>query len=387
MQISPAFLLTTLTALASLAFSPAHAAGPLADREAWQNLQTFDARQAFEVYGPPTLENAALYSEETVLWLDIVGNFEDVADDEDEFAFVAEAFSVPVSEFRPSSLRVSEEASDDVFADDPLPDETDSTSVYVNAIRPSFLPGPPLKPRKLEDVKLGEGAMPALFKPVEPPKPDSGGADTPAAAGTAKSETKSATAGGAKVPAAAGAAKAQGKATAGTGDNAAEDKEPPAGSINAPAKPVMLSTDEETLGALRQAVKDLGLEKQLNFEATTGGASQALARMSDEEMAGITQANKQKLTTTTASVMEAPRETVKEVPEKAAATEEKAPAAAKKVNAQAKPKKSKKPPVKRKKKRPVKIQTETAPTGSEAEPRPVKTEAASQPEKQAEENP
>lgn len=259
----------------------------------WQDVGDYEGRRAFEVYGPPLPEDADKARGETQLYLDMLANFNDVSEDEDEFGFVAEAFSVPVDAFRPESLRATTGNEGDVFDDDPLPMGLQSSSIYVDAVRLSFLPGPALKPRDIDEVSLGNNRRKALFaeqiqksqapeqKVVEeeaaplPPLPKkkkalaidgpetmararrgpvAGGNNLPPVGGTPYqfSGQQSLPPVGGLPPAAAGAVPAAGQ---GAGQAA--------GQINAP-----LSPDEQTLHDLKEAVRALGLEKDLNFEAS-----------------------------------------------------------------------------------------------------------------------
>lgn len=258
----------------------------------WQPLQDFEARLAFEAYGPPLPEDAEKARAETQLYADMVEYFDDVSDDEDMFGFVAEAYSVPVDVFRPSVMRVTGGGTGDVFDDDPLPMAMQSSSLYVDSIRPTFLPGPLLKPRQLGEVKLGEAQKQALFAP--PPEPevlpteDMEAGEVPKAALLPPvSRTGMAGVAAPEPPRGINAPPKSEK----TGITSVEEQQArivgvkdqkgtagtEAGQSALPAIP--RNPDEETLFALKQAVKELGLEKELNFEGNPHSAgSQALVQ-------------------------------------------------------------------------------------------------------------
>lgn len=272
-------LLTGLVALFAVAVRAEEAAVPTG----WLNVHDYDEVRAFEDMGPPTRANAKAAMEETDLYRDMLAHFEDIADDEDDFAFVAEAFSVSLEELRPASLRVIDEGVDDVFADDPLPGKVQSTSVYVNKIRLTTLPGLALKPRNLDDVKLGDIPRHSLFGEEAKPKAP---APPKAEAVAEKKEEKpplAQTPGASAPPAAHADTSVQNPAAAVT--PLATAAEAPAGQINKPqaATPSKyVSPDEETLVLLRQAVKELGLEKQLNFEASQY-SNQTMLQMQEQK--------------------------------------------------------------------------------------------------------
>lgn len=206
-------------------------------------VSDFEQRRAFDVMGPPVQEGVVKARAETKLYMEMVERFDAIAYDEDDFSFVAEAFSVPVDVFRPASLRAyGETGSTDVFDDDPLPGQTRTSSIYVDHVRLSFMPGGPLHPRNLDDVKLGNSDGQALFTSQETPKPL---LDQPVEE-TEKAEEKKTE--GIDVPKAANAPERLGLTNMDTPANA------------------QISPDEQTLIALQKAVKDLGLEKQLNFD-------------------------------------------------------------------------------------------------------------------------
>lgn len=239
----------------------------------WQDLQDFEESVAFDQYGPPIKEDAKKFQEQTSLYLDMLADFDEISDDEDDFAFVAEAYRVPTSEFRPASLRPGEGGGDELFDDDPLPSKIQSTSVYVDTVRQSVLPGPAIKPKNMDEVKLGENLAKPLFAEPEKPKPK----EKP------KEEVKQ-------------AEKPKAKPGDKPGASEASNAYMKAGRINAPPQAAgmggaqnaashRLSPDEETLMALKNAVKELGLEKQLNFEGGMVG-NQAVAQQS-----GTTQAS------------------------------------------------------------------------------------------------
>ncbi len=212
---------------------------PVGDPGGWTNVYDFQERNAFSNYGPPLEEDSARFEAETKLYQDMLDNFYTIDSDEDDFSFVAEAFSVPVEEFRPASFRPDPTATGDLFEDDPLPESVKSSSAYVTTIRPSVLPGEAFRPRSVNEVKLGDENVPrSLF--FEKPTP-------PVAEEKPKEEVK--------------------KAEADDKDK----KDDTAGHINKPKKPEapIPGSDQETLQLLQQAVRELGLEKQLNFESKT----------------------------------------------------------------------------------------------------------------------
>lgn len=244
----------------SLAAFTAHADDdfvPLPPDDHWTTIGDYYERNAFSVYGPPLEEDMPRAREEMRLYLDMVHNFYIISNDEDEFYYVAEAYSVPVGAFRPSSFRPGGADSVDVFDDDPLPEDYNSSSYYVDAIRPSYLPGAPFKVRAPD---ASEARARSLF--ADPPKkaPEAAKPDIPPHEETA----------------ADAAAAAVGAAPA-----AAAQQTPPAGRINAPKKtgPVVPGSDQETLEALQKAVRELGLEKQIDF----GGKHQRTVLEGDAE--------------------------------------------------------------------------------------------------------
>lgn len=236
------FLLGGLIALEARADDPV----PLPSEDEWTSLPDFYERNGFINYGPPLVEDLPRYREETQLYLDMIEHFYVVSEDEDDFAFVAQAFSVPVATFRPSSFRpAGKNDMDDIFSDDPLPEATNSSSYYVDTIRPSFMPGGPFQPRSIEEVKLGDdGRGRSLFNDPPPKKEEK--APEPKTAKKDDKEDKNA-----------------------KDKSEADEEMAKAGKINAPTKPkaIIPGSDEETLQALKQAVHDLGLQKQLNFES------------------------------------------------------------------------------------------------------------------------
>ncbi len=205
--------------------------GPLsameANRPLWQSIFDYEEKYAFEEYGPPMKKNLRRFQKETRLYEDMAYYFDEAAEDEPDFTFIVEAYSVPVGLFRPTVIRPEGEAEkDSLFGeDDPLPEATDSTSVYVEDIRPTYLPGGPLKPRHPNAVSLGSKKHGSLFaKPELPPTPAMAPSATTAAV--------------------------------------------PPGAINAPKKKAPLpGSNEETLMNLKKAVRELGLERKINFDA------------------------------------------------------------------------------------------------------------------------
>ncbi len=246
-----------------IAAFPAHADDdfvPLPPDDHWTTIGDYYERNAFSVYGPPLEEDMPRAREETRLYLDMVQSFYIISDDEDEFDYVAEAYSVPVGSFRPSSFRPGGENSIDVFDDDPLPENYNSSSYYVDTIRPSYLPGGPFKIRTQDG---SEARARSLFadQPKKAPEPAAAAAkpDVPPPEETAADAAAAAIAG--KPP--------------------ATQQTQQAGRINAPKKPgtALPGSDQETLEALQKAVRDLGLEKQFDF----GGKNQRTILEGDAE--------------------------------------------------------------------------------------------------------
>lgn len=277
------FTLVLCAGLAVLAFHSAARAEAEDVVSAWQSFHDFEEARAFEIVGPPMKDGLKNAEDETALYLDMIQYYEDIAEDDDEFAFVAEAFSVSLEELRPATLRIAEEDVDDVFSDDPLPGRLNSSSFYVDRIRVPALPGRALKPRILDEVKLGDAEKRSLF--LEPEKPKPAVAETPEP--EKKVEPKKVAVQEPLLPPSLGG-RGQRPEPAEAEKQAADVPAPKtdlaAGKINAPrpaARPYV-NPDEETLVLLRQAVKELGLEKQLNFESSPFG-SQTLVQVNEQK--------------------------------------------------------------------------------------------------------
>lgn len=241
------FLVLCLAALGGSFSAPACAQGavlPEEDDSNWLSVFDFQEREAFSMFGPPLKEDMSEAQAQTQLYLDMVEHFYEVAEDEDDFQFIVEAFSVPVEQFRPNSFRPEGGVVDDLFPDDPLPQLHKTTSRYVDSVRMSTLPGAPFEARSLATVKLGDdtGGPRSLFTDDKK--------DAAIAKETGKEAPNDAAA---KKEAEAEQKKKEAEAAA-------------AGKINAPPKAPLPNSDMETLHLLQQAVRDLGLQKELNFE-------------------------------------------------------------------------------------------------------------------------
>jgi hypothetical protein len=165
-----------------------------------------------------------------------------------------ESYSVSVDIFRPAVIRpegqaVKEDESNPFGEDDPLPEAVKSTSSYVEEVRPTFIPGKPLKMRQEGEVKLGNEQLGSLFADTDKMKKESA---------VLPKEKQPAQVMGPPLP----------------------PDQPPAGQIDQPKKkdaktvpPIPAGpapgSDEETLLNLKQAVKELGLERQLSFDGRT----------------------------------------------------------------------------------------------------------------------
>lgn len=278
------FTLVLCAGLAVLAFHSAARAEGEDVVSAWQSFHDFEEARAFEIVGPPMKDGLKNAEDETALYLDMILYYEDIAEDDDDFSFVAEAFSVSLEELRPATLRIAEEDVDDVFSDDPLPGRLNSSSFYVDRIRVPALPGRALKPRILDDVKLGDAEKRSLF--LEPEKPKPAVAETPEPEKKPEPPKKVAAPEPLLPPSLGGRGQRLEPAEAEkqTADAPAPKPDLAAGKINAPrpaARPYV-NPDEETLVLLRQAVKELGLEKQLNFESSPFG-SQTLVQVNEQK--------------------------------------------------------------------------------------------------------
>ena len=206
---------------------------------AWQNIQDFEETRYFAIAGPPTQEDSARAIAETKLYEDMVEYFDDLEGEDDDYLFIVEALFDRDDTSLPASLR------DDDDIEDAISDRIDapfSSSMYIDSVRPSFLPGTQIKPRPLEPEKKDNADARSLFADILKPKADD----------ILGNEVKPIIAIDPEKLAAEEAAKA-------------EDKKQKAGNINAPPKQRAVSPDEETLSLLKQAVKQLGLEKRFNL--------------------------------------------------------------------------------------------------------------------------
>jgi hypothetical protein len=243
----PLFLTALLAFPLPVLADARHANTPL-----WQSIVDYEEKHAFDNYGPPTRENAAKFAREQQLYEDMVQHFDETAEDEPDFTFIVESYSVPVETFRPAVVRpegqaIKEDEDNPFGEDDPLPEAVKSTSAYVEEIRPTFFPGKPLKMRSGGEVQLGNDQLGSLFADTDKLKQES-----------------------AVLPKPVGPPQVMGPPL--------PPDHPPAGQIDQPkkepvkkAEPVgpVPGSDEETLMNLRQAVKELGLERQLNFDGST----------------------------------------------------------------------------------------------------------------------
>lgn len=216
-------------------------------QNAWQNLQDYEDTRFFAIAGPPPLEDAERSRAETQLYEDMVDNFDDLEDEDDDYLFVVESLFDPEDSSRPASLR------NDDDMDEALLDANDSpilnTSMYIDAVRPTFLPGVQIKPRELDTTKKENTEARSLFSDLIKPKADE-------ILGDAKPIT---------------AIAPEGVEAAADKTAKAETDASKAGTINAPPKHRTISPDEETLNQLKQAVKELGLEKHLNLGSGADG--------------------------------------------------------------------------------------------------------------------
>jgi hypothetical protein len=231
----PLFLILFLIGMKFLCTVPhAHAAAPTDGNSVlWKSIQDYEDKYAFDLYGPPLPQNRARFESEQQLYEDMVQHFDEVGEDEYDFTFIILAYDVPVDVFRPEIIRPGEavkESEDNPFGeDDPLPESVSSTSAYVEEIRPTFLPGGPLKQRSMQDVKLAPDQQGSLFSEKKPalevlPAPEA------AAAGQSPLPTAK------------------------------------TGATDVPKKQPQFDTDADTLANLKAAVKQLGLERKLNLD-------------------------------------------------------------------------------------------------------------------------
>ncbi len=214
---------------------------------AWQNIKDFDDTALFAVAGPPTQEDAERARADTQLYEDMVNHFDDLEDEDDEYLFVIEALFDPEDSSRPASLRMDDDVDDNINENTPTPNLT--SSIYIDTVRPTFFPGFQIKPRALDPDKKDNADARSLFADLNRPRVDDILNDEkPIIPDQAPPQ--------AAVPLLPGTTK---------------DVAEKAGKINAPPKQRPLSPDEETLGALKEAVKELGLENKLNLGKGAGG--------------------------------------------------------------------------------------------------------------------
>lgn len=228
---------------------------PSQNPTAWQNIKDFEDTTMFAVAGPPTAEDAERAKADTQLYIDMVNNFDDLEDEDDDYLFVIEALFDPEDSSRPASLRMDDEDAEDNIDENPTPNL--NSSIYIDAVRPTFFPGFQIKPRTLEPDKKENAEARSLFADLDKPKADD----------ILKDDVK---------PIIPGEPPAQSDVPVlpGTTKDDAVDAAEKAGKINAPPKAAPKRTpspDEETLGALKEAVKELGLEKKLNLGKGAGG--------------------------------------------------------------------------------------------------------------------
>jgi len=202
-----------------------------------QALSAFEARTAFATIGPPLPENAQNMQAETRLFLAMVQRFDEVAYDSDAFAFVAQSFVGAVDSFHPAHLAAVPE---------PGEAATTSSSVYVDHVRLSVMPS------RAVVLPLSQAFLPA--QPVAQNGVQPENAPAPPASISAKRE---------KIPQ---PIKKEGAEKQNAGKPATTPSPTP--SIDSPGNTpasVPENPNAETLRALQQAVKDLGLEKKLDF--------------------------------------------------------------------------------------------------------------------------
>ncbi|NDE90282.1 MAG: hypothetical protein EB059_03970 [Alphaproteobacteria bacterium] len=237
------------------------------EQNEWQNLQDFDETVYFAVAGPPMQEDVVRARAETDLYEEMVANVDDLEEEEDnDYEFVVESIFGP--DDLPASLRVED---DDMIARwESNAAASQTSSIYIDAVRPTYFPGFQIKPRVLDETKKDNQDARSLFADIEKPpeKPEVKKPDEAEQAATdpAKREAKR--------------------------EFGAKQSNPArAGKINAPPKRP-LSPDEETLGELKQAVKELGLEKQLNLGKGVD-SHQVLEHQGDRAAPVVTPAAKQ----------------------------------------------------------------------------------------------
>ena len=210
--------------------------------DAWQSVRDFEETRYFSVAGPPTQEDADRAIAETKLFEDMVENYDDLEDEDDEYLFVIESLFDPEDTSRPASLRADDSDGAERAEEAPV-----SSSMYIDSVRPTFFPGFQIKPRIIEPDKKDVATTRSLFADILKPKADE-----------ILSDEKPILAIDPDKPADGALAKS-------------DDKLSKVGSINAPPKQRAVSPDEETLIQLKQAVKQLGLEKSLNLGSGADG--------------------------------------------------------------------------------------------------------------------
>lgn len=233
--------------------------------QTWQTVQDFDETSAFSIAGPPMQENIEHAKAETDLYEAMVNHFEDLEDEDDEYLFVVECLYDADDASRPASLRLDENA--DETTQDGIGNQEEnlsrSSSVYIDSIRPTYFPGFPIKPRSLDQDKKENPEARSLFTDIAKNKADEiMGDDIKPIMGTEPP----------KMAEKSDASQIAGQNDSGKADLAKKpDVSQKAGNINAPPKQHAISPDEETLGALKQAVKELGMEKRLNLGSNIDG--------------------------------------------------------------------------------------------------------------------
>ena len=265
--------------------------------DAWQTIRDFEETRYFSVAGPPMQQDAERAANETKLFEDMVEHYDDLEDEDDEYLFVIESLFDPENVSRPASLRMDNMDE----AKNAVQEMPASTSMYIDSVRPTFLPGTQIKPRMLEPEKKDVTSARSLFADILRPKADE----------IMNEEVKPIL------------AVDEDKPADGVGDKLTK-----AGTINAPPKQRVVSPDEETLNQLKQAVKELGLEKQLNLGS---GADGHQVLENKDSQAHPVEANN---TTTTAPAT---------IPEKSVANKV-VPAVNKKPSKPRKPRRAKNPP-------------------------------------------
>ena len=216
---------------------------------AWQNIRDFEETRYFSVAGPPTKDDAEHAIEETRLYEDMVQDYYELDDEDDaDYAFIVEALFEPEDASRPASLRNDD--SDEAISEDAESPNLNS-SIYVDSVRPTFLPGMQIKPRAPEPEKKQNTDARSLFADILKPKADEimGEEIKPIVAIEPEHKVENAS----------------------ENEMKDDEKNQKAGNINAPTKQRAVSPDEETLNLLKQAVKEVGVEKRFKLGNTVDG--------------------------------------------------------------------------------------------------------------------